>query len=166
MHLIIFLIKRFNYQLDIDNELYLIQKKNRSIDKRETILKIMEMNLIKQLNPLMITREDNHTDKSCWQIESLELIRKLYRTLCIEDSIGHRDYIAEGANYEFCSLNTWPVPVLWLIYDRDFNVPRKVVRSIITLAAVSKRNFTGSPREFCRTFWWLPHNTYNLFSSV
>lgn len=124
------------------------------------------MNLIKQLNPLMITREDNHTDKSCWQIESLELVRKLYRTLCIEDSIGHRDYIAEGANYEFCSLNTWPVPVLWLIYDRDFNVPRKVVRSIITLTAVSKRNFTGSPREFCRTFWWLPHNTYNLFSSV
>ncbi|PBC29058.1 N-acetyllactosaminide beta-1,3-N-acetylglucosaminyltransferase [Apis cerana cerana] len=69
------------------------------------------MNLIKQFNPLMITREDNYTDKSCWQIESLELVRKLYRTLCIEDSIGHRDYIAEGANYEFCSLNTWPVPL-------------------------------------------------------
>lgn len=36
LHLIIFLIKRFNYQqLDIDNELYLIQKKkNRSIDKK------------------------------------------------------------------------------------------------------------------------------------
>lgn len=76
--------------------------------------------------------------------------RVIQDTLRIEDSIGHRDYIAKGANYEFCSLNTWPVLVLWLIYDRDFNVPREVVRSIITLAAVSKQNFTGSPREFCR----------------
>lgn len=109
-----------------------------------------------QTNCLNLVRKQNH--QNWYKSYTGHFVAK------IASDIG--DYIAKGANYEFCSLNTWLVLTLWLIYDRDFNVPREVVRSIITLPVVSKRNFTGFPREFCRTFCWLPHNTYNLFSSV